>query len=97
MDDKSILRAIVDDFALCPFCGYDKQYIYEDSVDIRGVPLFCCERVGVSAHISCRCGARLYSQTIVDATNKARALEQLIEHFRDRWGERHVPYLRETN
>lgn len=88
MSDHTILRAVVDDFALCPFCGHDEAQIHEDW---RGWPNGTDARMSLSAHIECRCGARLYSRLFVDSNNTARSLEQLVEHFRAKWGERHVP------
>lgn len=88
MNEDAILRAVVDDFAPCPFCGHGEQHIYEDS---RGWPNGTDARMSLSAHIECRCGARLYSRLFVGSNNTARSLEQLVEHFRAKWGERHVP------
>ena len=84
-DHTTILRAVVDDFALCPFCGHDEVEIHEDS---RGWPNGTDARMSLSAHIECRCGARLYSRLFVDSNNTARSLEQLVEHFRAKWNTR---------
>lgn len=85
MEEEGILRDIVDDFALCPFCGHGEQHIYEDS---RGWPNDTNDEMCLFAHISCRCGARLYSSLFADGKNRARNRQQLVEHFRVKWSTR---------